>query len=388
MKISPVNYQYNTTYKNCAKNQQVTSFWTENFYTNKSLKYPAFAKSSVNFNKRKDYYSFLSSNPTPIAQGTDGVIYKRGNEAIKVATTEQTSFAEEAQILKRLPMNLSNGQKFIDRFTYDGKDVLISSFVEGEHKQAVELGDISKLYDVLLKHDKANIIHGDLNLGNIVFTPDGNISLIDYGVATIPESTEVELYPDFVVNTNALKFENTGLNDSLKKLNDDEQLAFFKGYLAEKAKFYEKHAEFLKQTHPEMSDSIEYEENLAQVLASPSEEIIEMELRRITTLDFLEQADTATNYENNPHKSIKLWNSTIESTKESIKFSHGILKGRILSAEERKYFENQRKIAQSFYTTLSEWRAGTFDWLYKIKEPYFTPQSETEKRIKKNWGIL
>ena len=179
MKISPVNYQYNTTYKNFVKKQPATNVCAENFYTNKSLKYPAFAKSSANFNKRKEYYSFLSSNPTPIAQGTDGVIYKRGNEAIKIAKTEQTSFAEEAQILKRLPINLSNGQKFVDRFSYGGKDVLVSSFVDGEHKQALELGDISKLYDVLLKHDKANIMHGDLNLGNIVFTRDGNISLID-----------------------------------------------------------------------------------------------------------------------------------------------------------------------------------------------------------------
>ena len=388
MKILPVSYQYNTRYKNCEKKQTATNVCAENFYTNKSLKYPAFAKSSSNFNKRREYYSFLSSNPTPIAQGTDGIIYKRGNEAIKVAKTEQTSFEAEAQVLKKLPNNLPNAQKFIDRFTYGGKDVLISSFVEGEHKDSLEISDIGKLYDILLKHDKANIIHGDLNVGNIVFTPDNNISLIDYGAATIPDSTEVELYPNFVVNTNALKFENTGLNDSLKKLDEEEQLSFFKEYLAQKASFYNKHAQFIKEKHPEMTDAIEYEENLAQVLSNPSDEVIEMELRRITSLDFLEQADTATNYENNPHKSIKLWNSTVDSTKESIKFSHDILKGRILSSEERKYFENQRKIAQSFYTTLSEWRAGTFEWLYQIKEHYFGPQSEAEKRIKENWNNL
>lgn len=388
MKISPVNYQYNTTYKNFVKKQPATNVCAENFYTNKSLKYPAFAKSSANFNKRKEYYSFLSSNPTPIAQGTDGVIYKRGNEAIKIAKTEQTSFAEEAQILKRLPINLSNGQKFIDRFSYGGKDVLVSSFVDGEHKQALELGDISKLYDVLLKHDKANIMHGDLNLGNIVFTKDGNISLIDYGTASIPQSTKVDLYPDFVINTNALKFENTGLNDTLKNLSTDKQLEFFKGYLSQKAAFYEKHVQFVKNTYPEMTEAIEYEENLAKVLANPSEEIVEMELRRITTLDFLEQADTATNYEHNPHKSINLWNATVESAKESIKYSHDILKGRLLSSEERKYFENQRKIAQNFYTTLTEWKAGTFDWLYQIKEPYFMPKTEAEKRIKETWGEL
>ena len=163
---------------------------------------------------------------------------------------------------------------------------------------------------------------------------------------------------------------------------------YFKEYLSKKAEFYAKHAELVKKQHPDMQEAIEYEENLAKVLSNPSDDVIETELRRITTLDFLETADTATNYEHNPHKAINLWNSTVESAKETIKHTQHQLQAKVLSHDERKYFENQKKIAQSFYYTLSQWRAGTFDWLHQIKEPYYQPQTDAERKIKENWGTL
>jgi len=200
MKISPINYSIYNKPNNFHKKQtcenKVVQNYTQNIYFGRDL--------VTNYN-RETVINYLNSNPKPIAQGTDGIIYKQGNKAIKLAKTKETSFEAEANILKHLPKSLKTSQSYIDYFKHNGKDVLVSSFVEGNHKKALSPDDLDKLFTVILEHDKSNIIHGDLNLGNIMFTPNGEISLIDYGASTIPDSTQVELYPNFVENTNDLK---------------------------------------------------------------------------------------------------------------------------------------------------------------------------------------
>ena len=377
MRISAINFKtYNTT-----KQRPPQRF--ESSYANKKSNIPSFyGKDIIQQYSRTQTIEYLKSNPKPIAQGTDGIIYKLGTSAIKVGKTKETSFEAEAEILKKSPKSLKNTQKFLDRFTFNGKDVLVSSFVQGTHKKALNAQDFGKVFNVLLEHDKVNIIHGDLNLGNIIFSKNGEISLIDYGAATQPQTTEVELYPNFVVNTNALKFENTGVCDSLKEwqkagtANEN-----FEEYLRSKANFYAKHSTLVSD-----GKSREYEENLAIVLNSPTQDIIDTELRRLKTLDLLEMADTATNYENNPHNSIKLWNATVENAKEyteetAIKLQNEKDENRI------KYLAFQHEIAKSFYETLSEWRNGTFSWLYEIKDPNFVPRREVEARLQENWKL-
>ncbi len=330
---------------------------------------------------RNNLISFLEQKPQPKAEGTDGIIFKFGDAAVKVAKTKETSFEAEAEILKKLPDSLKNPQRFIDRFEYKGRDVLVSNFVEGSHKKALTPNDTEKVFDVILSHDRANIIHGDLNLGNIVFSKSGDVSFIDYGAASQPTSTQVELYPSFVTNTNALKFENTGINDCLKewsKIGTSEE--FFKQYLSKKADFYAKHLNLVND-----SNERNYENNLATVLQSPTEEIIEAELQRITTLDLLEQADTATNYDCNPFASIEMWNKTVESALEFANFTSKKIQT-AKTKDEQTYFEYQNEIAKSFHTTLSEWREGTLNWLYEIKNPNFEPRSTIEARLKENWN--
>ena len=379
MKISSINYN------NCIiqkKNKTSTSkpntcnSYCTNFIT------PYFGKDLVFQYNRKNLTEFLNNNPRPKAEGTDGIIYKYGNTAVKIAKTKETSFEAEASILRNLPDTLACSQKFIDRFNYNGKDVLVSSFVEGTHKKALSPKDFEQIFEILLEHDKVNIMHGDLNLGNIIFSKEGKISLIDYGAATQPSTTKVELYPDFVTNTNALKLENTGLCDSLKVWKEDgTDKANFEEYLREKSKFYKSHLHLTKT-----QDQKDYESNLAEILAAPSESVIKSELIRINTLDLLEEADSATNYENNPYNAINLWNLTISSAQEYEKYTaEEIFKTQ--NEKERKYFEYQNKIAQSFYSTLNEWRNGTINWLYQIKDESYIPQSETEQRIKNNWKI-
>lgn len=376
MRISAINIQQYNVQQNRKDNKQ-TSFQNINVVTNQ----PYFGQDLVFRYSRENAIKFLEKNPNPLTQGTDGIIYRFGKTAIKVGKTKETSFEAEAEILKNLPSCLKNSQKFIDRFEFQGKDVLVTSFVEGTHKKALEPKDFRNIFQVLLEHDKANIIHGDLNVGNIVFSKNGEISLIDYGAATQPTSTEVELYPSFVTNTNALKLENTGVCDSLKvwkKTGSAEEN--FKRYLKYKAAFYEQHVNLVSGIN-----SKAYEKNLSTVLQNPTESIINTELQRLKTLDLLEMADTATNYDNNPYSAIKLWNATVENAKKYEEETKNKLQEET-DENNKLYFTFQHEIAKCFHSTLSDWRNGTFNWLYEIKNPNFIPRSEIEKRLQQNWN--
>ena len=348
---------------------------------NKNITSPTFCSTIHQSYDRTRLIDFLEQKPQPKAQGTDGIIFKFGDAAVKVGKTKETSFEAEAEILKKLPKDLKNAQKFIDRFEYKGRDVLVSNFVEGSHKKALSPNDITKVFDVILAHDKANIIHGDLNLGNIVFSKTGDVSFIDYGAASQPDTTQVELYPTFVTNTNALKFENTGINDCLKEwAKEGKSEEFFKQYLSRKADFYAQHSKLVKEPI-----STDYENTLATILHTPTDEVIKTELQRITTLDLLEQADTATNYDCNPYASIEMWNKTVECASEFEKYTAEKIKT-AKTKNEQKYFIYQNEIAKSFHTTLSDWREGTLNWLYEIKDSNFEPRSTTEARLQENWN--
>lgn len=377
MKIAAINITNNYQPKQIKRENSEKNFET----LNKFCSMPSFCANIHYTYDRGNLIDFLNRKPHVKAEGTDGIIFKFSDAAVKVAKTKETSFAAEAEILKKLPTTLKNPQRFIDRFEYKGRDVLVSNFVEGSHKKTLTPNDIGKVFDVILAHDNANIIHGDLNLGNIVFSKSGDVSFIDYGAASQPSSTKVELYPDFVTNTNALKFENTGINDCIKEWSKiDKSKDFFKQYLAKKADFYAQHVKLVND-----SNGRNYEKNLATVLKSPTEEIIETELQRITTLDLLEQADSATNYECNPFSSIEMWNKTVESALHFKKYTEEKIQT-AETEEEHTYFEYQNEIAKSFHSTLSEWREGTLNWLYEIKNPNFEPKSTTEARLKENWN--
>lgn len=379
MKIQPICLNNINQNKTVQTKKQKNSTLT--FVENRAFSIPYFGSNLHYAYSRDNLINYLEQNPKPKAEGTDGIIYKFGDVAVKVAKSKDTSFEAEAEILKKLPQSLNTAQNFVDRFEYKGKDVLVSSFVEGAHKQNLTSNDIEKIFGVILAHDKENIIHGDLNLGNIIFSRTGEVSFIDYGVATQPLDTEVELYPSFVANTNALKFENTGINDTLKKWEEEGiSTEKFSQYLRKKADFYSKHKELAKR-----AETKSYEENLSIVLQNPSQSIVEAELKRIKALDLLEQADTATNYDNNPYLSIELWNKTVEKASEYEQYTAQKI-NEAETQEEQTYFTYQNQIAKCFHSTLSDWRNGTLSWLYEIKNPTFIPRSETESRLQKNWN--
>ena len=65
-----------------------------------------------------------------------------------------------------------------------GRIVIISDYLEGykpSHDTAI---DTSKLSLIANKLEQANIAHNDINSGNIMVSPDGDIKLIDFDNAT------------------------------------------------------------------------------------------------------------------------------------------------------------------------------------------------------------
>ena len=337
-------------------------------------------------------------NGDSIAEGLKGKVYKvdiNGKTyAVKLAKNSDCNFEQEAKLLKALPKSLQNGQQFVDYYKdKNGNDVLVSSFVKGSDGY-LNSDNFGNLFKTILLHDKANVLHGDLNAANIIFDDKNNINFIDYGEGRIFSQDEAhpELYPDIVTNSNIVNLEHNGIPDALQTWNklglNTKDL--FTDYLKSKGDFYSKHSQMLEQ-HPELNNQlgkcISYEKNLAQVLKNPSESVIQNEIKRMNILYTFEQADTSTNYEHKPLDSIARWNHTLKLTDEAGMFIDKQLEKSNLPVVEREYFENQKLINQSFCNNFTDWSTGTQQWLFDIKDKNESQLSSVaEKELKKNWS--
>lgn len=103
------------------------------------------------------------------------------------------AFRQEAQMLAHL--DHTNLPKVTDFFTENGKHYIVMEFVEGEtlesYLQRQRLGEAdvrrlaAQLFDVLgyLHHQQPPVIFRDLKPANIMLTPQGQLKLIDFGIA-------------------------------------------------------------------------------------------------------------------------------------------------------------------------------------------------------------
>lgn len=322
---------------------------------------------------RSTILNFIDSEEPFTKSGLKGDVYKMSHGgktyAIKVSKSkgeDTEDFSKEAEVLKRTPKG--TGQEFVDYFK-DPKTyacVLVSTFVAGESTYFKEKQDFNTLFDTLFKLDKAGILHGDLNMGNCLL--DGEkINLIDFGEGSLFSTGEGydEMYPPFMIKTNAINLEQNGIPDCILgwKNSGIEANSAFKNYLQAKGEFYKKHAEFLINSGVQNLDAVDYEDNLSKVLSSPTERIIENEIRRMDALYTFEQADTEVNYSKNPNGAKTNWGLTLKKTREMLDKINKNLESENLSPDERKYFIYQKQIAETMLENFTDWSTGTIHWI-------------------------
>ena len=372
-----------------------------NTYKNYSLK-PATIK--YNYGLDKDTISFSGKSAVskteaietidktaPLSNaGFKGVVYKLDKDgksyAIKVARSPEYKFDNEANVLKQVPEDI-NCQKFVSYFQHPTTncDVLVSTFVDGKKSNLKTTDEFNQFFDMLLKLDMANVLHGDLNMQNCLFGSKG-IGLIDFGEGEVFKTGATYddyIYPEFVVKSNVVNLEHNGIPDCIQSwINDDvDSKECFKNYLISKSEYYQKHSAFLSVQRQSPS-AIEFEQNYSRVLKKPSDLVIENEARRIDCLYTFEHADTAVNYKKIPNAAIKIWNLTNQKAKSQLDFIDDVLNYANLSADERKYFEYQKDMITMFHEQFSNWGASTIEWLNGLSVR--SDLSEYEKKFIEN----
>ncbi len=335
-------------------------------------------KPNTNINLR-DLVSNVIQKEKPLSNaGLKGIVYKfehKGEPYVaKVARSTEHSFGKEKEILEKIPQELESSQKLVDYYQLeDGRDVLISTFVDGKQGILKSKEQFDNLFDSLLELDNAGVLHNDLGMGNCVFK-DGKVKLIDYGEGALFKigDDSSELYPHFVSQTNVINLEQNGIPDCIKQWNKEglETRNLFTDYLQSKGVFFEKRSNALEKIAEEnitLQSNVEYEKVLSRVLQNPSKEVIENEAHRMDILQTFESADTSVKYHKLPNDAIKNWELTLEKTQSSIDRTNKHLESEHLSRDERKYFEHQKQIYEHLQGTFSDWGNGTINWLNDVK---------------------
>ena len=307
MKIPPIqnrkNYQYNPS------NINFKAVIFENFNPNYDDNKETLKKELEEFSKNSKNARFLGAGLSAKAY----ILQKLPNFVMKEAYNANETFEQEHyNMVWKVGCNYNSPQKFVARAFDDdlGKYYLITTKVSGATPNPETAPFTSKhlenLFDKLYQLDTNGIYHGDLNLGNIKLTADGNVDFIDFQwTQNIYESRLFEdnsaiSHPSFLMCENLQMLEMSGMPNYLKKIeNKEEREEFFFNYLKAKSIYHKRRADFIESKIenwpysaeiPILEKALVFEKAQAEVLKNPNDDIRNLEILKMQFLSSFRQA--------------------------------------------------------------------------------------------------
>lgn len=358
-KQNPINKVQNLE-KNYNITKEINLFYPNIFF--KGAKREVSRSEALNTIKNSQPYSEAGLKGTVYKLTKDGKDY-----AIKVGKSNESDFSNEAEILKKVPKGL--GQEFIDYFKdpTTKRDVLISTFASGKSGYPSTQKEFKDFFEKLLILDNAEILHGDLNMGNCLFD-NGSLNLIDYGEGSffkIGDIYENYMYPDFITKSNVIKLEQNSVPEFIVEWTKAglDSKNIFREYLKAKGEFYSKHLQNYASLTDKNLNTIKYEENYAKILQNPSDTVIKNELRRIDAIYTYERAHSVTHYEKNPAAIHREWNLAAKKAEIYLLKINEKLEENNIIEDEKIYLNYQKAIAQKMFDCYTDWGKGTIKWI-------------------------
>jgi hypothetical protein len=234
---------------------------------------------------------------------------------------QNQDFFPESKALNLLPKDFKNSQQLVAHVqTEKDNYYLISTFVNGKARKYPEYPwnktSFTELFKTLYTLDSYKIYHNDVNQSNCLVDDKNEVNMIDYQFAmefSPFDSKNKDFFktPKFMMPANAQMFEMASLPWYLRSMNKtapkSEVRNTFKTYLDAKSMYARRRAMYLISTgFSENTDAIEYEMLQSKYFKNPSDDIINLEAKKLQLMYSYRKTFSLTDPNSKPDKNVVL----------------------------------------------------------------------------------
>lgn len=260
----------------------------------------------------------------------------------------------------------------------------------------MEKKHLSSLFETMLKLDKNEIFHGDIDPSHIICSKDGKIALKYFKFAEEMPFAKPQTqwkgdkgnlkfkFPDFIAPSNALMFEHAGFFqyfDKLIKTKGDKGISkseeLFSHYVKKSATYHLKRASILsKKNAPE--NYVKYEKLAGKFLKDPSKDILKLQATKVQFLYGAREGFTHFD-EYRRASTFPAYFSTLLQTQKFIIHADNMAQN-AANPQLKEYLNIEKEIGHHWFNNTKNSMPGMFDWAVKNN---FGHETETTKK-----GIL